>query len=164
MHDWFQACLLGSHTTVALYLQLCCCLKKSLNFTELNWNFGILETIESYFWCLAKLTLQNVQLYNYNSLKQNWSTFWFMRSVLTVFLFHQLINTKQNIIMLYLPQCLHRGFNKLKVDNLSAVLYSANDMRLEQRPVPEPQHNQVKQFKGTVSRDLYPLFPLIRHP
>ena len=55
--------------------------------------------------------------------------------------------------MLYLPQCLHRGFNKLKVDNLSAVLYSANDMRLEQRPVPEPQHNQVKQFKGTVSRD-----------
>ena len=60
--------------------------------------------------------------------------------------------------MLYLPQCLHRGFNKLKVDNLSAVLYSANDMRLEQRPVPEPQHNQVKQFKGTVSRDLYPCF------
>ncbi len=43
----------------------------------------------------------------------------------------------------FVLQSSRRCLSKLKADNLSAVLYSANDMRLEQRPVPEPEDNQV---------------------
>ncbi len=39
-------------------------------------------------------------------------------------------------------------YSKGAADNLSAVLYSAKDMRMEQRPVPEPQENQVMKKIG----------------
>lgn len=40
--------------------------------------------------------------------------------------------------------------SKMQTDNLTAVLYKVNDLRLENRPIPEPEHDEVLLKMGCV--------------